>query len=71
VAAPEISVEQVRHLLNSALTHVGTHNKSEQDMHVAEAVVSALLLVAQELDQIGDILAYQAGLKTREDIELT
>lgn len=71
MAQPKIDVEQIQHLLNGAQAHRETFNKSFQDLQVGQAIVMALLLVAQELDQIADALAVMANLKDPEQAEIT
>ena len=71
MAQPQITVEQVQHLLNGAETHIETHNQSKVVFQIGQAIVAALLLQAQEMDQISDALAVIADLKTAEDVTLT
>jgi hypothetical protein len=60
-------MDQVRHLLDGASLGM----RAPQDRQLQEAAVMALLLIAQELDQIGDCLAVTAGLKDPGEAEIT
>lgn len=71
MAQPEISIEKIQHLLEDADAHRFNFNKPVQDLSVGKAIVSALLLIAQELDQISDCLAVLAKLKQPDEAEIT
>jgi hypothetical protein len=71
VAQPDITVAKVLHYLTDADAHVDSHNKAKQDMAFQKAVVYALLLIAEELDQLGDCLAVLAKLKEPGEAQLT
>jgi len=71
VAQPEITIEKIAHYLEGADAQGRNFNQPVQDLYIGKAIVSALLLISQELDQIGDCLAVLAKLKEPGDAEIT
>ena len=71
MAQPKIDIEKIQHLMEGADTHLTTHNKAAQDLQFQKAAIMALILIAEELDQIGDALAVMAELKDPGDVTLT
>jgi hypothetical protein len=68
---PRVTVEQVQHLLSGADAHIDSHNQAKVQKQMMEALVQAVLLLAQEVDQLTDILAVQAKLKRADEITIT
>jgi len=71
VAQPEITIEKIQHLLEGADAQGRNFNQPVQDLYIGKALVSALLLIAQELDQIADCLAVLAKLKEPGEAAIT
>jgi len=71
MARPEIDIDVLRHMLDDI--HITTENfnlgKAQTELGKIQSYL--LMLIAMELDQIGDSLAVMANLKKPEDVTLT